>query len=165
MALSQILPQLLKTNLVTPREAPKNPNTTSPLYNPNARCAYHSDSLGHDSNNCWALKNKVQDLIDAKEIEFEAPEKPNVMTAPMPKHGVNDVDDDLFVTSVKDIATPLMTMKKNLLLSGIFPGCGEGCHLCSVLPTGCHLLKSGVQRLMDNQEILFEKTFCSFGSC
>ena len=35
MNLSQILPQLLKTNLVILREAPKNPNTTSPLYNPN----------------------------------------------------------------------------------------------------------------------------------
>ena len=36
MTLSQILPQLLKTNLVIPREAPKNPNTTSPKYNPNS---------------------------------------------------------------------------------------------------------------------------------
>ena len=61
MTLSQILPQLLKTNLVTLREAPNNPNTTLPLYNPNARCAYHSDSPGHDTNNCWTLKNKVQD--------------------------------------------------------------------------------------------------------
>ena len=96
MTLSQILPQLLKTNLVTLSEAPKNPNTTSPLYNPNARCAYHSDGLGHDTNNFWALKNKVQDLIEAKEIEFDAPEKPNVITAPMPKHshGVNAVEDD-----------------------------------------------------------------------
>ena len=31
MTLSQILPQLLKTNLVIPKEAPKNPNTTSPM--------------------------------------------------------------------------------------------------------------------------------------
>ena len=73
------------------------------------------------------------------------------MTASMPKHGVNDVDEDSFVVSVKDIATPLMTVKKNLLLAGLFPGYGEGCHLCSVLPTGFHLLKLGVQRLMDNK--------------
>ena len=96
MTLSQILPQLLKTNLVIPKESPKTPNTTSPLYNPNARCAYHSDNPGHDTNNCWALRNKVQDLIEAKEIEFDAPEKPNVITAPMPKHeqGVNAIGDD-----------------------------------------------------------------------
>ena len=134
-----------------PKEAPKNPNTTSPMYNPNARCAFHSDGRGHDTNDCWVLKNKVQDLIDAKETEFEAPERPNVVTAPMPKHGVNAIDEDSFVVSVKDIITPLMTVKKNLLLAGLFPGCGEGCRLCSVLPTGCHLLKSGVQRLMDNK--------------
>ena len=34
MTLSQVLPHLLKSNLVTLREAPKNPNTTSPHYNP-----------------------------------------------------------------------------------------------------------------------------------
>ena len=88
MTLSQILPQLLKTNLVIPREAPKNPNTTSPKYNPNARCAFHSDSPGHDTDDCWVLKNKVQDLIDAKEIEFGAPENPKQDA------GVNAIRDD-----------------------------------------------------------------------
>ena len=44
----------------------------------------------------------------------------------MPKHGVNAIDEDSFVVSVKDIVTPLMTVKKNLLLSGLFPGCDEG---------------------------------------
>ena len=73
--------------MVTLREAPKNLNTISPLYNPNARCAYHSNGPGHDTNNCWALKNKVQDLIEAKEIEFDTPKKPNIITSPMPKHG------------------------------------------------------------------------------
>ena len=63
-------------------------NTTSPHYHPNAKCAYHSDSVGHDTNDCWALKHKIQDLIDVKEVEFDAPEKPNVISAPMPKHGL-----------------------------------------------------------------------------
>ena len=102
-------------------------------------------------------------MIEAKEIDFDALEKPNVMTAPMPKHGhgVNVVDDDLFVASVEEISAPLITVKKNLLLADLFPGCGKGCHMCSILPAGCHLLKSGVQRLMDNKEILFEKTMIS----
>ena len=59
MTLSQVLPHLLRSNLVTLKEAPKNSNTTSPHYHPNARCEYHSESPGHDTNNCWALKNKV----------------------------------------------------------------------------------------------------------
>ena len=33
-------------------------------------------------------------MIDAKEVEFEAPERPNVVTAPMPKHGVNAIRED-----------------------------------------------------------------------
>ena len=82
MTLSQILPQFLSTNLVTVREAPKVVNTASPKYNPNSRCAYHSDSPRHSTDDCWALRNKVQGLIDAKEVQFEAPEKPNVVTAP-----------------------------------------------------------------------------------
>ena len=69
-------------------------NTTSPKYNPNARCAYHSDSPGHSIDDCWALRNKVQDLIDAKEVQFEAPEKPNMVTTPMPNHGVIAIGDD-----------------------------------------------------------------------
>ena len=76
----------------------------------------------------------------------------------MPKHGVNAIDEDLFVVSVNDIVTPFMTVKKNLLLAGLFLGCDKNFRMCSVLSTGCHLLKSGVQRLMDSKEIVFEKT-------
>ena len=79
MTQSQVLPHLLRSNLVTLKEAPKNPNTTSPHYHPNSRCAYHSESPGHDTNNCWAIKKKIQDLIEAKEIEFDALKKPNLI--------------------------------------------------------------------------------------
>ena len=146
MTLSQVLPHLLRSNLETLREAPKNPNTASPRYNPNARCAYHSDNPGQDTNDCWVLKNKVQDLLEAKEIEFDAPEIPNVITAHMPKHGrgINVVEDDVFVAVVDEVVTPLLTVKRNLLKAGLFLGYGEGCHLCLSLPTGCHLLKAGV---------------------
>ena len=73
MSLSQALQHLLKAQLITLRDPPQNPNTSSPKYNPNARCAYHSNSPGHDTNDCWALKRKIQDLIDNKVIEFDPP--------------------------------------------------------------------------------------------
>ena len=68
----------------------------------------------------------------------------------MPKHGqgVNAVDDDLFVSYVDELVTPLLIFKKNLLQVGLFPGYGEGCHLCMSLPNGYLLLKIGVQCLM-----------------
>ena len=57
----------------------------------------------------------------------------------MPKHGrgINVVHTELFVTLVDEVSTPLMTVKKNLLLADLFLGCGEGCHMCSFLPYGC----------------------------
>ena len=73
---------------------------------------YHSDSPGHSTDDCWALRNKVQDLIDAKEIQFEAPERPNIVTAHMPQHGVNVIEEDLYAVSVDDVATPLLTVKE-----------------------------------------------------
>ena len=96
MPLVQALQHMLKARLVTLREPPLNPNTSYSCYNPNARCVYHSDSLGHDTSNCWALKNNIQDMFDAKEIEFDLPETPNVITTPMPNHdkGVNAIPDD-----------------------------------------------------------------------
>ena len=101
----------------------------------------------------------MQDLIEAKEIEFDPPKTPNMINSPMPKHGqgVNVVDDDLFVSSIDELVTPLSVVKKNLLRANLFLGCGEDCHMCSFLPSGCHLLKLGVQRLIDSKEILFEK--------
>ena len=120
---------------------------------------YHSDSVGHNTNDCWALKHKIQDLIEAKEVEFDAPDKPNVISAPMPKHGrnVNAIEEDLYVVDVNDLITPLLTIKLNLLKAGIFPGCKEDCYCCYSLPFDCPLLKKGIQGLMDSRQILFEK--------
>ena len=102
----------------------------------------------------------MQDLLEAKEIEFDAPEIPNVITAPIPKHGcgVNTVEDNMFVSTVDELVTPLLTIKKNLLKASLFSGCDEGCHFYLSRPTSCHLLKAGVQCLMDDKEILFKKT-------
>ena len=146
MTLSKVLPHLLRSNLVTLKEAPKNPNTTSPHYHPNVRCAYHSESPDHDTNNYWALKNKIQDLLEAKEIEFDALEKPNVISSPMPKHGhnTNAIEEGMFVTSVDELMTPLLTIKKNLLNASVFPGCDKNCHFCLSSPTNCPSLKAGV---------------------
>ena len=87
MQLSQALQHLLKADLVTLQDPPSNPNTASPKFNPNAKCAYHSNSPEHDTDQCWALKNKIRDLIDNRTIEFDPPTTLNVITAPMPNHG------------------------------------------------------------------------------
>ncbi|GKV00144.1 hypothetical protein SLEP1_g12886 [Rubroshorea leprosula] len=56
-------------------------------YNPQARCEYHNGGVGHDLENCLALKLRVQDLIDAKELQITLEPKvvgPNVTKNPLP---------------------------------------------------------------------------------
>ena len=66
---------MLNLNLVTLKDPPRNPNIAAPSYHPNKRCSYHSNSLGHDTNSCWTLKNKIQDLIDEGVLEFTQDDK------------------------------------------------------------------------------------------
>ena len=70
MSLAQALHHMLEAKLVTLREPPQKPNTYSPHYKHNEKCAYHSNSRGHDTNHYWALKNKIPDLIDDGVLEF-----------------------------------------------------------------------------------------------
>ena len=77
-------------------------------------------------------------MIDNKEIEFDAL---NVITDLMPKHdkGISVIEDVLYVTSVRDVVTPLSTIKENLLQAGLFPSCVKECYCCAVqlMAMGC----------------------------
>ena len=106
-------------------------------------------------------------MIDSKEIEFDPPETPNVITAPMPNHdeGINAIEDVSYVSAISDLTTPLMTVKKKLLQVGLFPGYVENCYYCASQSNGCVLLKECIQRLMDDRVILFEKIPPMKSSC
>ncbi|PHT56660.1 hypothetical protein CQW23_05146 [Capsicum baccatum] len=43
-------------------------NRRSRNFNPNARCAYHSDAQGHSIENCRDLKREIEKLIQDKSI-------------------------------------------------------------------------------------------------
>ena len=75
---SLILRRLLEVKLIALKDAPKTLNITSLKYNPDERCAYHSDSPGHDTDDCWSLRNKIQDLIDGRVLEFMPGGKMNI---------------------------------------------------------------------------------------
>lgn len=51
MTLAQALQGMLKAKLITLGDPSAKPNTASPQYNPNARCAYHSKNPIHLSKN------------------------------------------------------------------------------------------------------------------
>lgn len=57
-------------------------------------CAFHQGALGHNSENCFTLKDEVQGLIISGILSFKDV-GPNVQANPLPKHGgayVNMVD-------------------------------------------------------------------------
>ena len=81
-----------------------------------------------------------------------------LLLCPRHGHNTNAIEEDLFITIVDELMTPLPTIKINLWKAGVFPGCNEDCHLFLSSPTVCPLLKTGIQRLIDNKEILFEST-------
>ncbi|KAG5620850.1 hypothetical protein H5410_006068 [Solanum commersonii] len=43
------------------------------------RCVYHFGVFGHDTENCYGLKNKIEPLIIEREIQLSGPH-PNVKT-------------------------------------------------------------------------------------
>ncbi|XP_058759673.1 uncharacterized protein LOC131632984 [Vicia villosa] len=158
MTYAQVLQHLLKIEKITLRDAPNAPDTQSPNYNANARCAFHSGAAGHDTERCIALKNKVQDLLDQKIIQFTP--TPNIVNNPMPTHGgsgVNVIESEeiSFISDVGCLTFPLVSVKQHLVNCGIFPGCGVDCENCKSQPEGCADLRSMVQKLINEGPLQF----------
>lgn len=111
MTYSQVLQHLLQLNLVNLRGIPPPPERLPVGYNPNARCEFHSGGMGHDVENCWALKYKVHELLDSKTIQFTPDNGPNVIQNLMPSHGVptiNMVEESDSLNLIMDV-NPLCT--------------------------------------------------------
>ena len=167
MSYANLLQRLLDRKLVTLRNMPA-PNGRLPAnYDANARCEFHSGGVGHNIENCYAFKCKVQDLLDSQQINFiPNPNTPNVVNQPMPPHGggaiVNAVLDSSgeVLNSVMDVnlvTTPLTFVKRYLLDNNIFPGCGPDCCKCQVHVNGCDKLKMGIQFLIDEGSLQFDR--------
>ncbi|XP_027171636.1 uncharacterized protein LOC113771226 [Coffea eugenioides] len=57
-------------------------------YDPQTVCAYHSGAPGHSTNDCRALKHKIQDMIEVGEIVLrkKGEQGPSINTNPFPEH-------------------------------------------------------------------------------
>ncbi|KAK4734356.1 hypothetical protein R3W88_008617 [Solanum pinnatisectum] len=64
---------------------PKPIDTSSKFYRPDQRCAYLSNGVGHDTEDCINLKHKIQDLIDQKVVSLQTV-APNVNSNPLSNH-------------------------------------------------------------------------------
>ncbi|KAI5405471.1 hypothetical protein KIW84_052309 [Lathyrus oleraceus] len=160
MTYAELLPELLRLKFVELRTMA--PLTRIPAgYDANVRCDFHSGAPGHHIENCRAFHHKVQDLIDAKTINF-AP-TPNVVNNPMPQHGgprVNSVEDGEnlnLVVNINDVQTSLFVVKEHLLRGGVFPGYDKNCSDCGNHENGCVKLKEGIQELMNDGCLQFDR--------
>ncbi|XP_057972782.1 uncharacterized protein LOC131160926 [Malania oleifera] len=85
MPYADLFPQLCERGMVM--TIPTIP-ITDPLprwFDPNARCVYHTNYLGHSIDQCWAFKYKVQSLKDAGWLAFD--DKPTgIQGNPLPNH-------------------------------------------------------------------------------
>ena len=86
--LDQFYKQLKATNkigVVSPKTYPRGVPAS---YNPQAFCVYHSGSPGHSTANCFALKHKIQDMIDVRNIVLRrrGEQGSNVSKNPLPEH-------------------------------------------------------------------------------
>jgi len=114
-------------------------------YDPNARCDYHAGAIGHSTENCKALKFKVQNLINAKWLSFTN-DSLNVESNPLPGHGrpsVNAIEETIVHTSrknVEDIKTPLRVIFEEMCKFGLIEGSFDNNHACGLHPGAGHMI-------------------------
>ena len=83
-----LLERKLETSMFSrPRESPP-----SPGFDPSKKCEHHFGAKGHILEECYHLRDCVQDLIDNKLIQFDNATAPNIITNPLPPHQEGNVN-------------------------------------------------------------------------
>ncbi|PKI47328.1 hypothetical protein CRG98_032279 [Punica granatum] len=77
--------QLLAGNKIR-TEAP-GPHFDPSMQNQNLRCEFHQGAPGHTLDTCWRLQDKIQEMIDTRQISFNEAKPPNVRANLLPDHG------------------------------------------------------------------------------
>ncbi|KAL4021671.1 hypothetical protein IC575_020477 [Cucumis melo] len=143
-------------------------------FDSNARCDYHAGGVGHSTENCLALKRKVQSLINAGWLSFKkSGEKPNVNENPLSDHEnpkVNVVDSlvEKCKSEVHEIVMPMEALFEGLFEAGYvsheyldpnirYEGYDESRHcifhqgVAGHVVQQCQKFRSKVQQLMDSK--------------
>ncbi|XP_039173893.1 uncharacterized protein LOC120296239 [Eucalyptus grandis] len=93
--LSKLLPILFEKRLVA-KEVPRDNPPRFPGFDITKTYEYHMGERGHDVDNCYTLKLKVQNLLDKGKLTFKEA-TPNVQQNPLPDHteGVNVILEEM----------------------------------------------------------------------
>ena len=84
MPMADLYTYLLERKLVTsmlnkPREGPPLPS-----FDPSKKCEHHFGAERHTLEECYHLRDSVQDLINNELIQFDNAAAPNIITNPLP---------------------------------------------------------------------------------
>ncbi|PKI41987.1 hypothetical protein CRG98_037605 [Punica granatum] len=82
---SHIFRQLLVGNKI--RTEALSPNFDPTVQNQNLRCEFHQGAPGHTLDTCWRLWDRIQEMINTKQISFNEVKPLNVRVSPLPNHG------------------------------------------------------------------------------
>ncbi|XP_019434187.1 PREDICTED: uncharacterized protein LOC109340878 [Lupinus angustifolius] len=123
MTYTDLFAYLQRQGMITPvpGRIPENPG---PWYNENVTCAYHSGAPGHLVEDYRAFKFKVQDLINAKRIDFKE-NRPNITGNPLPNHENQEVntiearDDVAIIDKVEDVKMPMGFIFREMCRQGL----------------------------------------------
>ena len=83
--LSKVYQALLSRNLIKPLDPRPLPNPLPRNFKTDAHCAFHQ-TAGHTTDQCFHLRNIIQDLIDRGTIAPPANPKPDTTHNPLPNH-------------------------------------------------------------------------------
>ncbi|KAI5430288.1 hypothetical protein KIW84_034753 [Lathyrus oleraceus] len=128
MSYAELYPSLIERKLITPRDPPAVPANPQWWYKPDQYCVYHSGAPGHNVDNCFQLKNKVQDLMRCGILCFEDV-GPNVKKNPLPEHG------------------------KSVNMFQGCPGKYKVKYVSHIRQLGCRLVRKDLQELLDDGTI------------
>ncbi|KAI5426540.1 hypothetical protein KIW84_032105 [Lathyrus oleraceus] len=154
---AELYPSLIERKLITPRDPPAIPVNPQWWYKPDLHCVYHSGAPGHDVENCFHLKIKVQDLMRCGILSFED-SGPNVKKNPLPKHGksvnmVQGCPGKYKVKYVSHIRQSLDELHHLLCQYSHLEHDHDKCRICSVNRLGCRQVRKDLQDLLDDGTI------------
>src|ERR1044072_3098764 len=159
MTYTSLLPYLIQDGRVVTRKLKPVPGPPKPWFNENARCVFHANSPGHTTEDCFAFKCKVQELIDRKLLTFA--DVPNIANNPLPRHGSSSVnaliEEGGLVMEVDQLKMSLKKVFEELKNAGLLKGGHNGCVICQDNPEHCAEFKKYLQGLMCQHLIQFSR--------
>ncbi|XP_055803488.1 uncharacterized protein LOC129872554 [Solanum dulcamara] len=116
---AQLFERLRIVGVLQPVEG-KLPDPIPYNFDGNKRCAYHSGIQGHDTEDCYSLKNQVETLIRRGIIKC-TPTPPNVNNNPLPNHENRELREPLTIQTYlpKVVVTTTVARKAEFDTKGV----------------------------------------------